>query len=136
MNDDGDPTDPLSEYEGYDWEALSGVPPADELFGVLSNATRRRVLWYLLDYPETTLGELADVLAGWAASERDVVGPEYREAALVALHHRHLPVLVAAGLVTYDVDSGAVRCGSLPYPVEVVIEFSYQYERAVGATGT
>lgn len=122
----------LSEYEGYDWEHLSGVPSTDALFRVLSHRRRRRVLWFLLERPETTLAEVADILVGWELGDGDgAAGPDEHRRAMVSLHHRHLPILVESDLVDYDAETGAVRFSSPPEPVAVLIRFSYQYERAV-----
>ena len=121
----------LSEYEGYDWESIEGAPPTDALFRVLSHRRRRRILWFLLERPETTITELADVLTGWQLSDGADVGPEEHRAVMASLHHRHLSMLAESGLVTYDPETGAVRFSSPPPPIEVLIEFSYQYEQAV-----
>jgi hypothetical protein len=126
----------LSEYEGYDWERLSGVPAPDALFRALSHRRRRRVLWFLLERPETTLGEVADVLVGWELKDGDeAAGPDDHRRMLVALYHRHLPILEDSDLVEYDVETGAVRLSSPPEPIRVLIKFSYQYERAVAGGG-
>ncbi|MDS0297210.1 hypothetical protein NDI76_00450 [Halogeometricum sp. S1BR25-6] len=126
----------LAEYEGYDWEHLSGVPSPDALFRVLSHRRRRRVLWFLLERPETTLGEVADVLVGWELKDGDdAAGPDDHRRVLIALHHRHLPILEGSGLVEYDVETGSIRFSSPPEPVTVLIKFSYQYERAVAGRG-
>lgn len=134
MENDNNRTGPMSGYEGYDWDDVEGVPPADTLFRLLADGRRRRVLWFLLERPESSVEELADVLAGWQASEGELVGPDDRRKLLLSLHHHHLPALVDGELVRYDADSGSVRLSSLPSPVEVLVKFSYQYERSVGAT--
>ncbi|SFR62707.1 DNA-binding transcriptional regulator, ArsR family [Halogeometricum rufum] len=131
MTEDGDPTVPLSEYEGYDWNCLDGVPSADDLFSVLSHEERRRLLWFLLERPETTVEELADVLVGWRLRDDDFVGEGERRSVLVSLHHHHLPMLAKSGLVTYDADSGSVEFSPPPAPIQVLIKFSYQYDNAV-----
>lgn len=122
----------LSEYEGYNWESLSGVPSPDALFRVLSHRRRRRILWFLLERPETTVGELADILVGWELADEDgTADPDKHRRVLVALHHNHLPMLAESDLVEYDTETGTVRFSSPPEPVTVLIKFSYQYERAV-----
>ncbi|MDS0296108.1 DUF7344 domain-containing protein [Halogeometricum luteum] len=126
----------LSGYEGYDWERLSGVPAPDALFRALSHRQRRRVLWFLLERPETALAEVADVLVGWELKDgEDAAGPEKHRRVLAALHHHHLPVLAESDLVEYDVETGAVRLSAPPEPIRVLIKFSYQYERAVAGRG-
>lgn len=136
MDENGDTTVPLSEYDGHDWDDVEEAPPPDSLFGILSDVHRRRVLWFLLERSDTTVEELADVLAGWRAADEAFVDADDRRELLVSLHHVHLPRLADAGLVTYDADAGSVRLSSLPDPVESVIEFGYRYEQAVGSAET
>jgi len=119
----------------HDPEAIA--PPPDELFGVLSDRTRRRILWFLLEESRTTVDELADLLLGWEISGDGVAGPEERDGVLVSLHHVHLPRLADAGLVRYDADSGAgaseIRIAQLSDAVRDLVRFGYRYERATGA---
>jgi hypothetical protein len=131
MTEEVDPTTPLSEYEGYDWNRIGDVPAADDLFSVLAHEDRRRLLWFLLERPEATVEELADVLVGWRLRDDEFVGESERRSVLVSLHHQHLPMLADSGLVAYDADSGSVAFSSPPYPLQVLIKFSYQYDNAV-----
>lgn len=85
------------------------------LYRALSAAARRRLLWYMLDdTEEVTLDEAARVLAGWEATETGTLSTEAdHDDLLVELHHRHLPVLDEAGLVSYDPNEKAVVLESL-----------------------
>jgi DNA-binding transcriptional ArsR family regulator len=70
----------------------------DDLFGVLSNATRRAVLRRLFAADgEVSVADLAD---------EHESGSTRRTASLL---HVHLPVLEANGLVTHDRGRGTVR---------------------------
>lgn len=125
-----------------DWETDSGgaAPPADELFGVLSNAARRHILAYLIETPRTTIEELSDVLVGWAAAESGPVGPRDREPIQASLYHVHLPALADAGLIAYDgaADGGEVELRTLARRTRDVIRLADRYDRIdrSGADGT
>jgi DNA-binding transcriptional ArsR family regulator len=117
--------------DSCDWEGeeKGAAPPADELFGVLSNAARRRILAYLLEAPRTTFEELTDVLVGWAASETGFVEAAERETIEIGLYHVHLPVLSEAGLLAYDAGGGGVELRPLEDRTRDVIRLANQYDR-------
>jgi len=77
---------------------------SDELFTVLANRTRRTVLFHLRQHRAATLAELVDVVV-----ELDAAEAAAPERVRTALHHTHLPVLTAAGLVTYDATAAVVE---------------------------
>lgn len=134
MRDEADPPEPLPRIgsgEGDD-RLADGV---DELYRMLADARRRRVLWFLLEHPRTTMEELADVVVGWRASTGAVVGPDDRREIAVSLHHVHLPLLDQAGLLCYDHGSGAVELASLPEGVRTLIRRNYRSEGADGDDG-
>lgn len=87
----------------------------DRFYRALSAADRRRCLWYLIEQSdESDVRELANVLAGWEASDTGSMSTESDHAdVLLELHHRHLPLLDDAGLIEYDSDSGAVDLDDL-----------------------
>lgn len=107
------------------------VPTPDALFQALSKRMRRRVLSYLLDRREASVTELADVVAGWRATESAMVERTERERIAVELRHVHLPMLASAEIVEYDSGSGAVRLPDLPASVADLVRFTHDYERAV-----
>lgn len=113
------------------WEGDPGgvTPPPDELFRVLSNAARRRILGYLLETTQTTIEEVVDVLVGWAASETGLVGPEDREVIEAGLYHVHLPALSDAGLVAYDAAAGDVELRTIAGRTRDVIRLANRYDR-------
>lgn len=88
----------------------------DDLYRALS-ATRRRRLLYLLAREAdqaASVGELATLLAGWDATEANqLVTAQDRRQIIVDLHHRHVPLLEDAGLVTYDDTEGMLRLTDL-----------------------
>ncbi len=71
----------------------------DRVFEVLSDAQRRRIVYYLVESTDgfTTVEELCDVLDG------DSRHTETR------LRHVHLPRLEAMSIVDYDERTGAIR---------------------------
>ncbi len=77
---------------------------SDELFSVLANRLRRTVLFHLRQHRAATLAELTDIVVG--LDERSATTPSR---VTLVLHHVHLPVLTASGLVTYDESSGIVE---------------------------
>lgn len=105
------------------------IPDPDALFQVLSRAIRRRILFYLLDVPETTVDELANTLAGRRSMESGVLGLEEGEQIATELRHVHLPLLASADIVEYDSVTGDVRLLDIPDPVRETIRFAHRYER-------
>jgi len=114
-------------------------PPAsvDAGFRAVADARRRYALYYLRERGSVTLDELATVVAGWLAAREAPAGAggqADRDGMRLALHHVHLPVLVSAGLVSYDADAdadaGAVVLESLPPFLDAVLDRSLADERA------
>ena len=84
--------------------------PTDEIFGILSTERRRRILEYMAETgPETTLADLADVIA---AAENDtevrLVSSQERKRVYVALYQTHLPRMDAADVIDFDSSRGTV----------------------------
>jgi len=110
-------------------------PPAsvDAGFRAVADARRRCALYYLRERESVTLEELATVVAGWLAAREDPAGASGqadRDRTRLALHQVHLPVLVSAGLASYDADAGAVALESLPPFLDAVLDRSLADERA------
>ena len=131
----GDDSPVRSLPDAGDWTPSHGsgdvAPPPDDLFAALSDATRRRVTWYLLDESSVSLHELADVLAGWHLDDQTTVGPDDYQNIVAALHHSHLPVLDDAGLVVYHRDDATVEATSLAPVVEDTVRFAHAYATAL-----
>ena len=79
----------------------------DELFEVLANGHRRRLLGYF-DDTDDDVGAFSD-LVEHVADESDAVSNDDRERVAVNLHHNHVPKLEDANLVEYDPRSETVR---------------------------
>ncbi|MFB6130536.1 MAG: ArsR family transcriptional regulator [Salinigranum sp.] len=82
----------------------------DEIFGVLKNRRRRRIIEYLLTHEEgATRSEIAEHIA---ALENDVdvslLSSSERKRVYVSLYQTHLPKLAETGLIEYDRDRGHV----------------------------
>jgi len=131
----GDDSPVRSLLDAEDWVPSHGsgdvAPPPDALFGALADATRRRVLWYLLDESPASVHELADVLAGWRLDDESSVDPDDHESFVAALHHNHLPVLDDAGLAVYHRHDATVEATSLAPVVEDVVRFANSYDAAL-----
>jgi len=91
----------------------SGAFDDDELFGVLRNQRRRRLLHHLREAGgEATLSDLARRVA---AAENDkpvdaLRSQEYKRV-YISLYQTHLPKMDDAGVVAFDRDRGSVRRG-------------------------
>lgn len=101
----------------------------ETLYRVLAAPERRQLLTYLLEHPQTTLDEAADVLVGWRTADERAVGPADHDRIRTTLHHVHLPALEDAGLVTYDLETEEVRLSSLTGPVREAIRSAARYHR-------
>lgn len=78
---------------------------ATDIFPLLANDRRRNVLHYLAGRTGSVpLGELAEQLALWESN------PTYEqyERILTSLYHTHLPRLVSAELVNYEIEEKTV----------------------------
>ena len=83
----------------------------DEVFEMLQNERRRRILSYLLDADDVmTIGELAERIA---AVENDTtvaaLNSTQRKRVYVALYQTHLPKMDDVGVIDYNRDRGRVR---------------------------
>ncbi|MFC6755660.1 MULTISPECIES: response regulator [Haloarcula] len=77
---------------------------SDELFSVLAHPIRRTVLFHLRQHRAATVAELVEVAVELDAADATAPGRVRG-----SLHHVHLPVLTASGLVTYDTATGVVE---------------------------
>lgn len=86
--------------------------PLDVVFDLLSNQRRRRILRYLLDDPETTLGTLAEHVASIENDkpERELSSSE-RKRVYIVLYQCHLPKLDDADVVEFDENRKSVTMG-------------------------
>lgn len=83
----------------------------NEIYTLLSNRRRRNVIHSLLDDgPESSIGELATLLAAWEnGCPTDEVTSKQRKRVYTALRQTHLPKLAEAGVLEYDEDRGGVE---------------------------
>jgi ribosome biogenesis protein Tsr3 len=72
--------------------------------------------------------ELVDVLCGWEATTESIVDAKRATQLRIELVHRHLPVLSAAGLVSYDRAADEVAIEPLSHPVKQLVRRSIDAE--------
>lgn len=131
-NSDTD-TEPVSAGDGTT-QLGSEDPPAelskDELFHLLQNQRRRRVLLYLQDTTgEVSMRDIAEQVAAW---ENDTtvkaLGSNERQRVYIALYQSHLPKLDDAGVLTYDQQRGIVARTQLADQLEAYLNVDTRSE--------
>lgn len=88
-------------------------PSRDDLFDLLGNARRRRVLRHLLEEPTITLTDLSARVAAWE-NDTPVADLSSRERKQVysSLYQTHIPRLSDHNVVSYDANERVVRLTS------------------------
>jgi len=87
--------------------------PLDQVFGILKNQRRRRVLKYLQDADgKVSLSELAEQIAAWE-NEKDVgqISSGERKRVYVGLYQCHLPKMDSMGVVAFNKPRGVIEPG-------------------------
>ncbi|ELY55999.1 pas domain s-box [Natronococcus amylolyticus DSM 10524] len=106
--------------------------PSDDLFHVLSDPSRRTVLFHLRQHGIATLEELLDVLEAVRSEESEEVD---RTQVRTSLLHSHLPLLEETGLLTYDLSEGVVRSPNLHDDIgewlDLAVRQQLRYESAL-----
>ncbi len=98
-----------------------------DFYRALAATERRRLLYYLLENEESTVGELATVLSGWDATMTErVMTASARQKVRCELRHHHLPLLSDAGLIAYDPEQETVTLESLDALVTDIIRVSFE----------
>jgi hypothetical protein len=101
----------------------TGLSPErlDTLIRALAAEPRRAVYAYLTEHDSAAIDRLADVVVGRSrARGRDTDAPD-RADIRTALHHRHLPALDEAGVISYDAGQQTATLASLsPSTTEVL----------------
>jgi hypothetical protein len=96
----------------------------DELFHVLQNERRRRVLTYLLDREGPfEMRSIAEQVAAWEhdTTVRQLMSDE-RQRVYIALYQSHLPKLDDVGLIDYEQNRGVVEPTPLLETVEPYVD--------------
>lgn len=85
----------------------------DQLFGILKNKRRRKVLQYLLDVDdEITLDELAEHIAAEEnGKETKYITSQERKRVYVGLYQCHLPKMADYGAISYNRARGKISTG-------------------------
>ncbi|SFC75942.1 hypothetical protein SAMN05444422_12210 [Halobiforma haloterrestris] len=100
-----------TELEGIEETDLS----TDDLFRLLADRRVRTALVFLRDRPDTTLEQLASVIAAAEANEGETneAGDSY-DRIRHELYHSTLPALDEAGLIAFDPQSKRIRVIDVP----------------------
>ena len=102
----------------------------DQFYRALASARRRRLLSFVIEHADSTVDELATVLAGWETTETGTMATdEDHDQLRLELMHVHLPLLEDLGLVEYDADTGVVRVDDVDAAVEDLITRSIEAEQ-------
>jgi DNA-binding transcriptional ArsR family regulator len=102
----------------------------DRFYRALASTRRRRLLSFVIEHTDSTVDELATVLAGWETTETGGMATvEDHDRVTLELVHSHLPLLEALGLVEYDADTGVVRVEDVDPVVEELITMSIEAEQ-------
>ncbi|WP_256545954.1 DUF7344 domain-containing protein [Halobellus inordinatus] len=101
----------------------------DQFYRALASTRRRRLLSFVIEHSDSTVDELATVLAGWETTETGAMATvEDHDRVALELVHSHLPLLEDLGLVEYDADTGVVRAEDVDAAVEDLITRSIEAE--------
>ncbi|MFC7133632.1 MULTISPECIES: DUF7344 domain-containing protein [Salinibaculum] len=122
---------PDSEHASQPAEGIASPALSDDrLYRALTSTLRRRTLYVLLVQGESTVSELATLLAGWEATAwKSMTSREDYEQIRTSLLHHHLPLLADVGLVSYDRASGAVTLEPVTPAVQDLISQSVETDR-------
>jgi histidinol-phosphate/aromatic aminotransferase/cobyric acid decarboxylase-like protein len=105
--------------------ALVDAELSDGQLRALSSPHVRHTLRWLDSYPQTTLAELTDAVAGFEGAQSEtVVTAEGRDRIRTQLYHTVLPKLEALGFVDFDVDERTVERAEIPPGVAQLLELS------------
>lgn len=104
-------------------EGLQADQAPDEVLELLSDRYIRYTLYYLSKDPTTSLDELADIIAGWEATETDaIITPADRERIRIRLYHVILPKLDDTGYLDFDTTDHTIKRSSVPSIVSTLLE--------------
>ena len=86
----------------------------DTLLRALAAEPRRMIYTYLTEHESATITELTDVVVGWTEARGQATDACNWDETRTALHHRHLPILDDAGVISYDAAQRTATLASLP----------------------
>lgn len=101
-----------------DLESVEMERSVDEVLRVLSDEHARTTVAYLYVRPDTTLDQLAGIVAAEEAVAGETIATKSAyERARASLYHVTLPRLDAYGLIEFDADAKTVAEAGIPEPV-------------------
>ncbi|THE65508.1 hypothetical protein D8Y22_07280 [Salinadaptatus halalkaliphilus] len=96
--------------------------PVDELLQLLADRCARSTIVYLFSEPETTLEQLAAIVAADHASETETIATEIDyELARTQLYHSTLPRLDDLGLLAFHPSDGTISETDIPLAIYAVL---------------
>jgi hypothetical protein len=95
--------DALKSKPAEEWEAV------DDMFDILSNHRRRRVIQYTETNDDAVVGDLAEHIAA-IENKKPIssLSSQERKRVYIALYQSHLPKMAAANVIDYDKNRGTV----------------------------
>lgn len=114
--------------------AARGGPPLEATLRSLSDRRRRDVLYHLQDCSVVPVESVAEHLVDLERTRTAEADTVDKADVLTDLHHRHLPKLAHADLITYDRTGGMVGydCSAT---AEELLEFTRSVDRPEDGTG-
>lgn len=103
----------------------------NRVFGALTHQRRRYVLYYLRDYEQTDIDDLACHLVAWEQdTPLDEVSAKDVEHVKMELVHSHLPKLAKYGFIEYDRRSDTVCYTVQPEFLDDALELAATFENS------
>jgi hypothetical protein len=128
-----------TETESADEQVEQAELSKDDLFHILQNQRRRRVLKYLQDVDEDEQVDMRDIAEQVAAWEHDTtlqqLTSDERQRVYIALYQSHLPKLDEKGIIDYNQSRGFVTQTPLADQFEHYLTASSQEESAETSEG-
>lgn len=95
----------------------------NETFSLLMHPHRRYVLYYLTkEFEVVDIQTLAAAIANWHADQPDTSWSGNSDTVETGLRHTHLPKLAAAGIITFDADTGSIELNETNRPDRFIAE--------------
>lgn len=109
----------------------------DSIYGILSEARRRYVLYYFLENEHANVEGLSVEIAAWEqGASIDTVSEEAKKRVTTSLIHSHLPKLADHDLIEYDARTGDIVVSSQFDEIRETVELAKATGDDVQPTGS